>query len=48
MPADAKPANVTKRPDGSLQVSVEGQQNGITIEYLLTVVMEAGSWKIGK
>ena len=48
MPADAKPANVTKRSDGSLQISVEGQQNGITIEYLLTVVMEAGAWKIGK
>ena len=48
MPADAKPANVTKRPDGSLQISVEGRQNGITIEYLLTVVMEAGAWKIGK
>ena len=48
MPADAKPANVTKLADGRVQVSVEGQQNGITIEYVLTVVMEAGAWKIGK
>jgi hypothetical protein len=48
MPADAKPATVTKMRDGSVQVSVEGQQNGITIEYLLRVVMEGGSWKIGK
>ena len=48
MPADAKPANVTKMPDGRIQVSVEGHQNGIVIEYLLTVVMEAGSWKVDK
>jgi hypothetical protein len=48
MPADAKPANVSKMRDGSVQVSVEGQQNGMVIEYLLTVVMEGGAWKIGK
>lgn len=48
MPPDAKPANATKMADGRAQVSVEGLQNGIVIEYLLTVVMEAGTWKIDK
>jgi hypothetical protein len=48
MPADTKPANVTKLPDGRVQISVEGHQNGTVIEYLLTVVIEAGTWKIDK
>jgi hypothetical protein len=48
MPADAKAANVTKTEDGQLQVSVEGHQNGIVIEYVLNVVMEDGAWKIAK
>ena len=46
MPADAKPANVTTTEDGRTQVSIEGHQNGIVIEYVVTVVMEAGEWKI--
>ena len=48
MPADAKPASVTRPPDGRVQISVEGHQNGIVIEYVLTVVMEAGTWRIDK
>ena len=48
MPPDAKPANVTKMDDGRVQVSVEGHQNDTVIEYVLTLVLEAGTWKIGK
>jgi hypothetical protein len=48
MPADARPMNVTKTEDGQTQVSVEGHQNGIVIEYVLNVVVEDGVWKIAK
>jgi hypothetical protein len=48
MPPDAEPVNLTKLSDERVEISVEGHQDGILIEYVLTVVREAETWKIDK
>jgi len=48
MPGDTRVASVKKQPDGSVVVSVEGHQDGIVIAYPLKMVLDAGSWKVGK
>jgi hypothetical protein len=48
MPADARVASVTKKPDGSVLVSLEGHEKGIVIAYTLKMVQDGGAWKVGK
>ncbi len=48
MPADTIVASVTKKPNGSVLVSLEGHENGIVIAHTLKMVQDGGAWKVGK
>jgi hypothetical protein len=48
MPPDTQVVEVKASSSGPVLVVVQGHQDGIVIEYILTMVEEAGGWKVEK
>ena len=48
MPKDARVTSLTRQSEAAATATIEGHDNGIAVEYLLKLVVEAGVWRIGK